>query len=65
MKLSQFIKELQAIEKEHGDINVGIFTYDGEGESEVPRLCLLTDTDDHDKIVEVTLGDASWVDAFQ
>lgn len=63
MKLSAFIKELQAIKKEHGDIKVNVFTDGGEGETEEPRFVFCVD--EHDKVTEVDICDASWVDAFQ
>lgn len=64
MKLSKLIKDLQAIKKEHGDIKVSVFTSDGEGDTEDPRICFeWMEGEPHP--TEVTICDYTWVDAFR
>lgn len=64
MKLSKLIKELQTLKARHGDIEANIFSYDGEGETEDPYLCLCVDEDDETKVTAVTFGDREWAQAF-
>ncbi len=62
MKISKLIKELQKIQKEHGDIPATIFTYDGEGETESVNWSL--SENENTVVTEITFCDQSWVDAF-
>ena len=60
--LSSFIAELQSDLNMFGDLPIQIFTYDGEGEAEA--IHIMRELDNEGNPRAVTLGDASWADAF-
>lgn len=63
MKISEFVKELNTIMKEHGDVNVNVFNNDSDTLQTVEARIILED-DDAEKVVGVTITDETYVDAF-
>ncbi len=55
MKISDMITQLQAIQEEHGDLQVCCWPYDGQGRTYEPELKLLHSTG-KDVVVEIDGG---------